>query len=89
MENADSKIHDLFTDKDYIWCLVGNVLSEGVYLEGNKEIEFSGTKQFKPETKVYCSPYIWGDGYERIRVIGRAWDNDSGGACSDTALLSH
>ncbi|TYP69585.1 hypothetical protein [Paenibacillus methanolicus] len=61
--------------RTYIWCLVGNILSEGTYLDRGSEIFFSGTRQFRPGTKVYCSPFIWGDGYERIRVIGRASDN--------------
>jgi hypothetical protein len=64
------------TKKDFIWCLIGNIISQGIYLDNNNEIEFKGTKQFNPGTKVYCSPFIWGDGYERIRVIGRACDNN-------------
>lgn len=31
----------------------------------------SGTKHFPPKTKVYCFPAQWGDGYEKIVVIGR------------------
>lgn len=63
-------------DKTFIWCLVGNILAEGKYLDRGNATVFSGTKHFKPKTKVYCSPFIWGDGYERIRVIGRASDNN-------------
>jgi hypothetical protein len=63
-------------DKKYIWCLVGNILPNGIYTEGNNSVDFIGTKQFKPGTKVYCSPFIWGDGYERIRAIGRAKDTN-------------
>ena len=29
-----------------------------------------GTKYFSPGTKVYCYPAQWGDGYEKIKVIG-------------------
>ncbi|HTJ49196.1 MAG TPA: hypothetical protein VL443_07045 [Cyclobacteriaceae bacterium] len=36
----------------------------------NKEIK-RGTKHFSPGTKVYCFPPQWGDGYEKIYVIGR------------------
>ncbi|MEO8395100.1 MAG: ankyrin repeat domain-containing protein, partial [Chloroflexota bacterium] len=30
-----------------------------------------GTKHFSPNTKVYCFPPQWGDGYEKIKVAGR------------------
>lgn len=36
----------------------------------NKEIR-KGTKHFSAGTKVYCYPPLWGDGYEKIKVIGR------------------
>jgi hypothetical protein len=52
-----------------IWCLVANVATEQVY-GGQQEVR-SGTKHFSPNTKVYCFPPLWGDGYEKIRVIGR------------------
>jgi len=38
-------------------CLVGNIIKQ--------------LKHFSLGTKVYCLPSIWGDGYERIVVIGR------------------
>lgn len=53
----------------FIWCLVGNIVDEhptGI----DKEIK-RGTKHFSPNTKVYCFPPKWGDGYEKIKVIGR------------------
>ena len=39
------------------WCVVGNIVAEG-------------TKHFVPGAKVYCWPPMWGDGYERVRVVG-------------------
>lgn len=52
-----------------IWCLVGNIIDEHYYGE-DKEIR-RGTKHFSPGTKVYCFPAQWGDGFEKIMVIGR------------------
>jgi hypothetical protein len=52
------------------WCLVGNIVEERPYGEGGTETK-RGTKHFSPGTKVYCLPSHWGDGYEKIRVIGR------------------
>jgi len=54
---------------EFIWCLVGNIVDEHEYGE-QKEIK-RGTKHFSPGTKVYCFPPQWGDGYEKIKVIGR------------------
>lgn len=54
---------------EFVWCLVGNIVGEHAVGE-NKEIR-KGTKHFSPGTKVYCFPPMWGDGYERIYVIGR------------------
>lgn len=73
--NDDNK-PEVSSDKTFIWCLVGNILTEGKYIDRGNVTVFNGTKHFKPGTKVYCSPFIWGDGYERIRVIGRASDNN-------------
>jgi hypothetical protein len=55
--------------KRFIWCLVGNIIEKHYYGE-EKQIR-TGTKQFSPNTKVYCFPALWGDGYEDIKVIGR------------------
>jgi hypothetical protein len=52
-----------------IWCVVANVVAEHPVGE-NKEIR-RGTKHFSTGTKVYCYPPLWGDGYEKIKVIGR------------------
>ena len=52
------------------WCLVGNIVQEHPFGEGGSQIQ-RGAKHFSPGTKVYCLPAQWGDGYERIIVIGR------------------
>ena len=39
------------------WCVVGNVIAEG-------------TKHFVPGAKVYCLAPCWGDGFERVKVVG-------------------
>lgn len=53
----------------FVWCLIGNVVDEHFY-GSDKEVKH-GTKHFSPNTKVYCLPAQWGDGYENIKVIGR------------------
>lgn len=50
-------------------CLVGNIIDEHEFGE-NHEIR-RGTKHFGPGTKVYLAPIQWGDGYERVYVIGK------------------
>ena len=52
-----------------IWCVVANVAPLQVY-GVDHEIEL-GTKHFSPNTKVYCFPPQWGDGYEKVKVAGR------------------
>jgi hypothetical protein len=52
------------------WCLVGNIVDEHPSGEGGREVK-SGTKHFSPGTKIYAFPAQWGDGYEKIIVIGR------------------
>jgi len=39
------------------WCVVGNIVAEG-------------TKHFVPGAKVYCIAPLWGDGGERLNVVG-------------------
>jgi hypothetical protein len=56
------------SDPTSLWCVVANVVAEHPVGE-NKEIR-RGTKHFSPGTKVYCYPPLWGDGYEKIKVIG-------------------
>ncbi|MBW8358169.1 MAG: hypothetical protein K0M63_00020 [Weeksellaceae bacterium] len=71
VDNINSDIDDKPLDDQakFIWCLIGNIVDErptGI----DKEIKH-GTKHFSPNTKVYCLPAQWGDGYENIKVIGR------------------
>ncbi len=54
---------------DPIWCLVANVAQETEFGE-DKQIK-SGIKHFPAGAKVYCFPGLWGDGLERIKVVGR------------------
>ena len=51
------------------WCLVGNIIQSHDYGETH-EIKV-GTKQFRPGARVYIAPAQWGDGYERVCVIGK------------------
>ena len=53
-----------------IWCLTGNISKNRKYGVGGNIIK-SGTKHFAPNTKVYCFPALWGDGYLKIKVISR------------------
>ena len=45
--------------EEFIWCVVANVAIA------------QGTKHFASGAKVYCYPPVWGDGYERVKVIGQ------------------
>jgi len=54
---------------DPIWCLVANIAEETEFGE-DKQIK-RGVKHFPGGAKVYCYPALWGDGYERVKVIGR------------------
>ena len=62
--------YDEYISRGHEWCwaLVGNIVNEHKYGE-EKDIK-KGTKHFSPGTKVYLAPASWGDGYERIHVIG-------------------
>ncbi|HRI26715.1 MAG TPA: hypothetical protein PK239_11555 [Chitinophagales bacterium] len=73
-ENSFERLPDIVTNKrseepEFIWCLVGNIIDEHYFGE-HKEVK-RGTKHFLPNTKVYCFPSLWGDGYEDVKVIGR------------------
>lgn len=57
------------SDVPFIYCLVGNIVEE--HYNKNHQKAFKGTKHFSSGTKVYCFPPQWGDGYEKIKVIGR------------------
>lgn len=65
--NLDTGEHEDQTK--FIWCLVGNVIDEHSGEAGHEMKR--GTKHFSPNTKVYCFPIQWGDGYKNIKVIGR------------------
>jgi len=67
--NRDNFPEKKINDIEFIWCLVGNVIEKHFWGE-NKEIRI-GTKQFSPGTKLYCYPVQWGDGYQKVKVIGR------------------
>lgn len=53
---------------NFIYCLVGNIVEERMDRTRNKIV--NGTKHFSPGTKVHCYPPQWGDGYEKVKVIG-------------------
>ena len=59
-----------FLKHGFTWCwsLVGNIVQEHDFGEEH-EIK-PGTKQFSRGTKVFLAPCQWGDGYEKIVVIG-------------------
>ena len=78
LENFDERVSQLLkqfhqpkdiNDISFIYCLVGNIIDERFDKNLNKTVY--GTKHFSPNTKVYCFPPVWGDGYEKIKVIGR------------------
>ena len=54
---------------EWVWCLVGNVIDERIVGKDKRVIH--GTRHFSPGTKVYCFPAQWGDGYEKIAVLGK------------------
>ena len=52
----------------WAWCLVGNLKSE---MDFGVEHEIrNDTKHFSKNTKLLLAPVQWGDGYERVVVIG-------------------
>lgn len=53
-----------------VWCVVANMIRERPYGPGGRDIR-RGSKHFAPGARLYCYPALWGDGYERIQVIGR------------------
>ena len=57
-------------EKNYIWRwrLVGNIIEKHPYGEEH-EIRY-GSKHFSGGTKVYIAPAQWGDGMEKIVVLG-------------------
>jgi hypothetical protein len=67
--HSDSDDTSLDGQPEFIWCLIGNIVDE--HISGNDQEIKHGTKHFSANTKVYCFPILWGDGYEKIKVIGR------------------
>lgn len=56
----------------WIWCLVANVRDYPVdELFNVIKKERRGTKHFAPGARVYVYPVQWGDGWDRIVVVGR------------------
>ena len=54
---------------DWRWCLVGNIVDKRFYGEEH-EIK-SGIKLLSPGTKVYIAPHQWGDGGDKLVVLGK------------------
>lgn len=67
---AIAESYEQYIEHGHSWCwsLVGNIVPEHEYGE-EREIKY-GTKHFSRGTKVWIAPAQWGDGYERIVVIG-------------------
>ena len=57
------------------WCMVGNIVDKRFYGEEH-EIK-SGVKLFSPGTKVYIAPHQWGDGGDKLVVIGKSRHKNS------------
>src|SRR4051812_13635171 len=57
-------------DERFVWCMVANMTREP-HPEGPDHTMRLGTRLFAPGAKVYCCPILWGDGGERLRVVGR------------------
>jgi hypothetical protein len=53
-----------------VWCVVANVAESRPYGVGGSETR-RGLKHFSPGAKLYCFPPLWGDGYEKLQVVGR------------------
>jgi hypothetical protein len=57
-------------EQPFVWCPVANVARDP-HPEGPDDELRLGLKHFAPGAKLYCYPQRWGDGGERIRVLGR------------------
>lgn len=55
-------------EQKWRYCLVGNIVERHEFGE-EKDLRI-GSKQFSPGAKVYIAPANWGDGYEKVIVIG-------------------
>ncbi len=56
--------------ESFVWCPVANVTRESHPEGPNGELRL-GLKHFSPGAKLYCYPQQWGDGGEKLRVLGR------------------
>jgi hypothetical protein len=54
----------------FVWCLVANVTRDP-HVDGSDVELRLGLKHFAPGAKLYCFPQRWGDGGQRVRVLGR------------------
>lgn len=54
---------------EWRWALVGNVVKSHPFGEEH-EVRF-GSKAFRGGAKLYVAPGQWGDGFEKVVVIGR------------------
>jgi hypothetical protein len=50
--------------------VVANVTENRPYGPGGIETR-RGLKHFSPGARVHCFPPLWGDGYEKVKVVGR------------------
>jgi hypothetical protein len=57
-------------EQPFIWCVVANVTRKPHPEGADAELQL-GLKRFAPGAKLYCFPQLWGDGGERVRVLGR------------------
>lgn len=55
-------------EQEWQWCLVGNIVEEHEF--GENHIVKYGTKQFRPNAKVFINLIYGGMGHEQILVIG-------------------
>ena len=60
----------MYSERDFEYCMVGNIIDKHYYGEQKLEIR-RGTKQFRPNAKVYIFPEFPGMGHENIVVIGK------------------
>jgi hypothetical protein len=58
------------SSSDAVWCVAANVLMERGHGPGGTE-KRRGTKHFAPGAKVLVYYFFWGEGGERVTVIGR------------------
>ncbi len=64
----DNEINTLDLEKEWQWCLVGNIVEKHEY--GEEHLIKYGNKQFRPNAKVFINLVYGGMGHEKILVIG-------------------